>query len=695
MEMRKFLNRHTLNRQLKALVVSIIIVLGIVNLSVIAILDFFHLKNSSLSSLNNTISTQQKFIDQWFSERQANIKYLARAVSVSPLDITTVEKQLLNAKDQYQDFFSIHYINSDGLIEVSSEGHTAADQLYANDRVYFTEAMQGREYISEVLIGKVSNQPVVFIASPVKTVDDQISGLILGSVKIDTIESIIGVANNRENIEIYIVDQEGLMITESLYKEDLIAKGLIEKTARLNIKIDNYPYQNALLNQKLTKSYKNYRSEKVFGAYSWVKNCDWIIIGEIPTSKAFDNQIKNLLILISVSIFFVFIFFYIVSRISNRFSKPLEGLVTGTRLIKEGNYSKRLSEEIANNSPIEIRELYYTFNKMAETLQHDLSEQKSLEASLRQSENNLKGIITAVPNGVIILNTEGEITYANKAAEHILGFVHTELIGKKYNSPNWSFTDVDGNYLPDNKHPFMQVMNSGKSVYNVQQAIYRSNGKRIVLSINSTPLFNTNKQIESVLSTITDITHQIFAEQKLREANAALKELSSLDGLTKIPNRRFFDEVFINEWKRAARENEPLSLLMIDIDKFKAYNDTYGHLEGDNCLIKVAKALKETPKRPGDFVARYGGEEFSIILPDTDTDGAIIIAEKLREEVKSLRIPNISSTVSNYITISIGLATIIPEFNTDREILIKHADKALYQSKEKGRDQVTAYTSAN
>lgn len=176
--------------------------------------------------------------------------------------------------------------------------------------------------------------------------------------------------------------------------------------------------------------------------------------------------------------------------------------------------------------------------------------------------------------------------------------------------------------------------------------------------------------------------------EQYQEANEILTEMSSLDGLTRIPNRRFYDETLGKEWKRAIREKKNLSLIMLDIDQFKVFNDTYGHLLGDDCLQKVAQALKSTVKRSGDFVARYGGEEFSVILPNTDEDGALRVAENLRSTIESLEIPNINSKVKPYVTISVGVATIIPTEEIEFCELINLADKALYSAKENGRNQV-------
>ena len=174
----------------------------------------------------------------------------------------------------------------------------------------------------------------------------------------------------------------------------------------------------------------------------------------------------------------------------------------------------------------------------------------------------------------------------------------------------------------------------------------------------------------------------------LEEANKKLKALSILDSLTSLANRRFFDERIEFEWARSIRESRLLSIIMIDIDFFKNYNDTYGHQVGDDCLIKVSSVFRNFSKRPGDLVARYGGEEFIILLSDTDLSGAGIVADKIRIEVQNLKIPHKTSKINDWVTISLGVATILPKQNLTYDSLISKADTALYQAKKNGRNKV-------
>lgn len=172
----------------------------------------------------------------------------------------------------------------------------------------------------------------------------------------------------------------------------------------------------------------------------------------------------------------------------------------------------------------------------------------------------------------------------------------------------------------------------------------------------------------------------------MKQQQDILKNLSSIDGLTGIPNRRRFDQILDQEWRRAIRGETYLSLIMLDIDFFKNYNDYYGHAVGDDCLKSVAKAIQVSLNRSQDFAARFGGEEFSVILPETRIEGAFLIAEKIRKNVKAMRIPHKPSLVSDYVTISAGVSSIVPLKSMESGMLIQAADRALYKAKHETRD---------
>lgn len=192
-----------------------------------------------------------------------------------------------------------------------------------------------------------------------------------------------------------------------------------------------------------------------------------------------------------------------------------------------------------------------------------------------------------------------------------------------------------------------------------------------------------------------ELLARVKTHLSLKRKQDLLERLAAIDGLTEIPNRRQFDCVLKREWERSRRTQNPLSLILIDIDFFKNYNDFYGHTSGDECLVKVARMLAYSVKRATDLVARYGGEEFAVILPETNLKPAIEIAETVRKNVESLQISHATSPVSEWVTLSLGVAAIVPGRDAVPKHLIDRADRALYRAKAGGRNQVRCGTDSD
>lgn len=255
-------------------------------------------------------------------------------------------------------------------------------------------------------------------------------------------------------------------------------------------------------------------------------------------------------------------------------------------------------------------------------------------------------------------------------------------------------------YLPPGKYRFVVQAANSDGVWNEKGAEL---GFELWPFFHQTKLFMLLAILAAaiVLLLIWKVSvHQLEARERrlaklvaertaeLAGANKILQDLANSDGLTKIGNRRRFESFLADEWHRAVRFKTPISLVMIDIDHFKSFNDTYGHQAGDECLQKVAEAFADTIKRPTDLVARFGGEEFAVVLGGTDADGALTIAKQAVENVNSLMIPHSHSTTSDFVTVSVGIATMPATLETSEADLIKTADRALYQAKENGRDQI-------
>ena len=316
-------------------------------------------------------------------------------------------------------------------------------------------------------------------------------------------------------------------------------------------------------------------------------------------------------------------------------------------------------------------------------LSEQIAERKIVEQELKKSRALLTGVLDSSLDGVAafeaIRNRQGEIIdfrwlIANPVAAMTVGGTIDSLKGKRLfvqGSPGHMFDSL-----------FEQFVQVVETCTVLEQEYYYNS-----FSFKSWFHIVAVKLGDGFAMTFRDISDRKQIEITLKKANLRLTYQANIDSLTQIANRRRFDEYITQEWSRCAREREYLSLLLCDVDYFKAYNDTYGHQAGDSCLYEVAKGIEHTVKRPADVAFRYGGEEFAVILPHTEGQGAIKVAEEICQHIRSLNIAHSSSEISDSITISIGVASIIPNTRTSPHTLISAADDALYDAKQKGRNR--------
>ncbi|MDY6938794.1 MAG: diguanylate cyclase [Cyanobacteriota bacterium] len=222
-------------------------------------------------------------------------------------------------------------------------------------------------------------------------------------------------------------------------------------------------------------------------------------------------------------------------------------------------------------------------------------------------------------------------------------------------------------------------------IANLRQEVERLKTEKIDLEILLETITEHADEIEVQWRASSREVHRLCRELAL--ANHELKDLAHSDGLTGLANRRRFDEYLEMQWRRMICTCQPLSLILADVDCFKRYNDIYGHQAGDECLKKVSQTIRTVVKRSPDLVARYGGEEVAIVLPNTDGESAFCIAQSVCKAISNLRLPHLGSTVSPYVTMSLGVASCIPKPDEDATKLVAKADIALYQAKDAGRDR--------
>jgi diguanylate cyclase (GGDEF)-like protein/PAS domain S-box-containing protein len=197
-------------------------------------------------------------------------------------------------------------------------------------------------------------------------------------------------------------------------------------------------------------------------------------------------------------------------------------------------------------------------------------------------------------------------------------------------------------------------------------------------------------EVEALVGFMFDISERKKNEEELLRLQRELEDFSYRDGLTGVANRRMFDQVLAREWGSAYRNQQPLSVVMLDIDFFKEYNDHYGHLAGDDCLRRVAELLSAAAARPRDLAARYGGEEFVLVLPETNADAALAVAERCRSALLDAMIPHAGARAGEHLTLSIGVATMVPQESDEPHDLMAEVDRRLYLAKQEGRNGIVA-----
>ncbi|MFV1993079.1 MAG: diguanylate cyclase [Acidiferrobacterales bacterium] len=291
-----------------------------------------------------------------------------------------------------------------------------------------------------------------------------------------------------------------------------------------------------------------------------------------------------------------------------------------------------------------------------------------------------------------VLDKDAKVVMWNKAAEKISGYSEEEVIGK---NDVWELLYPDAEYRNMVYTKALEIINQGDEVIDFETTIRCKDGSNCILSWNSHDLRNEQNEVIGSLALGRDVTDLHTSQKKLKEltwkleqSNKHLLHLSEIDELTGLYNRRYMDSSLNYEWERHIRNDSLLSLIYIDIDYFKEYNDTYGHHIGDEALIEVAKIFKQSARRATDKSIRFGGEEFALLLPETTLAEAVSIAENVHQVVIQRKIEHTGSKISNILTVSIGVATVLPtRSETIRKLKIE-ADKALYNAKKLGRNRV-------
>jgi len=448
--------------------------------------------------------------------------------------------------------------------------------------------------------------------------------------------------------------------------------------------VDDHPENLKILTQMLSQ--KNYKLRKAINGEmalnsAFSKPPDLILLDIVmPEMDGYQvcQQIKENPITSEIPVIFI-------SALDEAFNKVKAFEMGGVDYITKPFQLKEVLARV--QLQLRLQHQKQQLEEQNQKLRQEITKRQEVEIQL----SLFNQAIFTCRNGVIITDAtqpNNPIIYVNQAFEKITGYSASEVFGKNCrflqgedrDQPN---LDIIRNALKNEKDCLVIMRN------------YRKDGTLFWNEVSISPVRDAGGNITHYIGIQTDITERQRIQTALEEANKKLQYLANIDGLTQIANRRSFDETLNREWCRATREQQPLSLILCDVDYFKAYNDYYGHLQGDECLIQVAQAISQVVRRPADLVARYGGEEFVVILPNTDGSGAVQVAQLIQEQIRQLQSPHVKSDVSPYITLSLGISSIIPSCKMSSEQLVNAADRALYQAKQQGRNQIIINTNIN
>jgi len=316
----------------------------------------------------------------------------------------------------------------------------------------------------------------------------------------------------------------------------------------------------------------------------------------------------------------------------------------------------------------------------------DVTESLVRETALRETEARFRLLAEHSSDVISFIDPDGVRLYVSPAVERLLGWTAAELCGKN---------GIDLVH-PEDRGVFLEAhlrITSGAPESSALFRHRRADGSWLWVEGRARmPLASKGEETDGYVVVLRDASDRVHAEQLLQYALEQVQQMAITDPLTGLSNRRHFDEVVELEWRRCSRRKLPLSVLMIDADHFKSFNDRYGHLAGDECLRMIASQITTVSRRPGDLASRYGGEEFVLVMPETDQEGALHVARRLCDLVWGLGIPHAGNPTGGVVTVSIGVACCSPGLTEsgceDLKALLSAADRALYRAKRDGRNNV-------
>lgn len=649
----------------------------------------------SLATINKTTSVA---IERWFSDQLFNVEIWAKSPRLSQLvkeqlEVPQTQEALLASpalkamRSRFQStflrrgFLDFTVLSLRGVCIASSKDYPIGriDQLTGQADILPSVFQDSSFFIISDLSDhsfpnsegdNLEKRPIAFVASPIRNENGSVIALlILKFDPSDVLTHISRLSLLGKTGETYIFDKKGRLISESSRVTELQKLGLLKKdqTSILNLELrdpggnltkgfvpsvprESQPF-TFMASQAISGTsgsdldgYRNYLGIPVIGVWNWNNRLGLGISSELEVEEAYHSfrSISRIVLAVLGTTILIFVVFSALFAKSRK-----EAIILAEKATAAGD-----------------------------RLQKEMEDRHHVEKILRENDEFIRAVANALVDGIITTDSQGNIQTCNPATEHMFGYRSYEITGKKLSM-----------LLPDTFR--LELEKELETYHQSGKSKFIGTSRELTAVRKDGSIFNVDLSIsEMILGDYNRLVAIFMDITRHKQLEDELLLLSSQDGLTGIPNRRIFDETIELEWKRARRKSSVISLIMIDIDFFKNYNDSLGHLAGDECLKKIALLIKNSLNRPGDLAARYGGEEFVILLPETSSEGAKIIAQKIRADIIGLKITHPDSRINEFVTISLGIASSVPDKNSKPEKLISLADKALYKAKHRGRNRV-------
>ncbi len=631
--------------------------------------DTLKVAEQRVLELARTAAEQQNDMVQ---EATNLLRVLARIRSVNAATPGACHSLLMNVADDHPRITNITVTDASGRARCDSRDEEPDYNLA--DRRYFQELMGPDRLdftLSELLIGKRIGKPTIIAAVPLmdRGVDGRPKGVLVASLNMQWAANSAQHLPSTDSQSVVIFDaRDGTVLASS---SDPKAVGHKFPDHALMRAFHDHPGGGVMD----TFDFKGVRNVFGFTVLPGTQG-HMVVAAGLTEDAVYGDANRHFIFTVALALSVTFLAMLLCLFGARAWLlQPGAAIIATVQAFGMGDMRKRIAPE--GIVVTELKHIALTFNAMADAIEEEDRELAAAYAAIAISEAMHRTLAENVTDMITSMDADFVRIYASPSCRTLLGYSPSEMLNLK---PGGFFHPDD---VPMMTAALWNPLREGALNARSSFRGIRKDGSQIWLETSGQPM----RDSPGYVFITRDISERKRFETSLEAANQQLEKFAREDALTGLANRRRFDEAFDIEWRRAAREFQPLGLLLVDLDRFKAYNDRFGHPAGDACLHAVATAVRSVLRRPADLAARYGGEEIAVILPATDSAGAFRIAERLTLAVRNLCIPH-PGNAGDIVTISVGVASSLPSLNTiNAQDLLERADLALYEAKHEGRDR--------